>query len=192
MLKVNDIFHSIQGEGVFAGQLTTFIRLSGCNVKCNIKKFCDTDYNSGELLSEDYILSKIKHRIVCITGGEPLEQDIEKLCYTLRANGHQVHLQTSGTIDISKDLYALTNHVVCSPKLPVSKLRLHRCDEIKVVYIGQDINQYYKYGDANNHYIQPLEKEGSYNTNEVLVEMEKHINNKWVLSVQTHKLLGLR
>ena len=187
MLKVNEIFHSVQGEGVFSGRLTTFIRLSGCNVKCNIKKFCDTDYKSFTEMDEEDIINQVKYNTVCITGGEPLEQDIYKLCRRLRENHLQVHIQTSGAIDISDDLFSVTNHVVVSPKLPVDKLKIKRCDEIKVVYIGQDVNQYYKYAGANYHYIQPCEKKGVFNFNETIEEL-KRLNGKWSLNLQQHKI----
>ncbi len=190
MLRVNDIFDSIQGEGLYTGRLTTFIRLSGCNVKCNIKKICDTEYNSFDDMSENMILKKINNKTVCITGGEPLEQDIYKLCKLLRENGHLVHIQTSGTIDISNDLFAVTNHVVVSPKLPVNKLKITRCDEVKVVYIGQDVDSYYELGGARNHYIQPLDNNGVFNYIETYKKL-KNLKNptKWNLNLQTHKYI---
>ena len=190
MLKVNDIFHSVQGEGFYTGQLTTFIRLSGCNVKCNIKKFCDTEYNSYKEMNEDEIISKLKYKTVCITGGEPLEQNIHKLCRKLRESGRQVHIQTSGTIDIDDDLFSVTNHVVISPKLPVDKLKITRCDEIKVVYIGQNVESYYKFAGARYHYIQPVEKNGSFNTKETFEKLSEMANNdKWRFNLQSHKYI---
>lgn len=191
MLKVNDIFHSIQGEGFFTGQLTTFVRLSGCNVKCNIKKFCDTEYSSYKEMNEDDIISALKYKNVCITGGEPLEQDIYSLCRRLRESGRQVHIQTSGTIDIDEDLFSVTNHVVVSPKLPVDKLKITRCDEIKVVYIGQDVESYYKFAGARYHYIQPCDKDGVFNYTETIEEL-KRLNSKWSLNLQQHKMLNIK
>ena len=193
MLKVKEIFNSIQGEGFYMGKPTTFIRLSGCGVSCNIRKFCDTDFINGEELEEEYILSKVKNKIVCITGGEPLEQDIKSLCYLLRTNGYKVHIQTSGTIDMSNDLFALTNHVVCSPKLPIEKLELSRVDEMKVVNVGQNIEQYYNYGGALHHYLQPLDRGGKYNISETLDKLNSLPSNQnWALSIQTHKFIGVK
>jgi len=193
-LIVKEIFNSIQGEGVFAGSLTTFIRLAGCSVNCPIKKNCDTDYNGGDKMSITNILMKCDNRIVCITGGEPLEQDILQLCISLRETGKQVHIQTSGTIQMSDDLFANTNHVVCSPKTVADKIMLSRIDEIKVVYYGQDISNYYGLSGANYNYIQPLEKNLSYNIEGCIKkarELEKY-GQKWKISIQNHKLIGVR
>ncbi len=193
MIKVKEIFNSVQGEGRFVGVPMTFIRLSGCNVKCFIKKWCDTDYSSGDYMSLDDITDSAKLRHVCITGGEPLEQDILGLCKRLRIQGKQVHIQTSGMIEMDSELFANTNHVVCSPKMPVSRLKLRKCDEIKVVYNGQDIEQYYKYGNAMSHFIQPLEADGIYNIDSTISKLESmNPSHDWRLSLQTHKLIGVK
>lgn len=189
--KVNEIFHSVQGEGVHSGRLMTFIRLSGCNVKCNIRKFCDTEYSSFELMDEQEILNQVKYKDVCVTGGEPLENDLFPLFKILRENHHRVHVQTSGTIDMDLETYALTNHVVVSPKLPVDKLKLFRCDEIKVVYCGQDVESYFGYGGAVSHFIQPLEKNGEFNYDETIKKLND-ISEKWRLNLQMHKILNIK
>lgn len=87
MLKINEIFSSIQGESSYAGLPFTFIRLTGCNLRCS---YCDTQYayEDGEDMSIDKILSKVKDfgiARVLITGGEPLLQPktpdlLQKLC----------------------------------------------------------------------------------------------------------------
>ncbi|MCD4657698.1 MAG: 7-carboxy-7-deazaguanine synthase QueE [Planctomycetes bacterium] len=100
MLKVNEIFLSIQGESSFAGLPFAFVRLTGCDLRCT---YCDTKYayDEGELLSVDDIVKKVQDfgvPRVCVTGGEPmLQQDTPallcKLCniqflVTLETNGH--------------------------------------------------------------------------------------------------------
>ena len=127
-LIIKEIFESIQGEGAKAGVLTDFVRLAGCSVNCPIKKHCDTDYSNGQEMSVEEIIQSINNKIVTITGGEPLDQNIYELCRRLCRSFHFVHIQTSGLIDMSKDLYANTHFVVCSPKAPVSKLKLHKAD----------------------------------------------------------------
>ncbi len=77
MLKVNEIFYSLQGESSFAGWPCVFVRLTGCNLRCS---YCDTQYayESGKDYSIAEILeciSLIKCRLVEITGGEPLIQE---------------------------------------------------------------------------------------------------------------------
>lgn len=191
--KVKEIFSSVQGEGEFIGVPMDFIRLAGCSVSCPIKKNCDTDYSSGEDLSIDDILNKITLKDVCITGGEPLEQDIYHLVHALRLKGHSIHIQTSGAIAMSKDLFSLTKHVVCSPKTP--DIKLSRIDEIKVVYYGQSVESISKfYFDSKPHYLQPLNKNGKFNTAETIKAIKelRLLGQSWKLGIQAHKFWGLR
>lgn len=103
MLKVNEIFLSIQGEGISTGLPTIFIRLTGCNLRCS---YCDTtySYNYGSLMTIEQIVNKIKtygYKRICITGGEPLLQnDIIKLLDKL--TDYEVNIETNGSVDISK------------------------------------------------------------------------------------------
>lgn len=112
---VNEIFTSIQGEGKYTGYPCTFIRLSGCNLKC---KWCDTPYHAeGEKLSVGSILSKLKLDYICITGGEPLlqVQEVKDLCN--RFSG-KVEINTNGTLPIFR---ADNVRWVVDYKLPSSK-----------------------------------------------------------------------
>lgn len=105
MLKINEIFYSIQGESSWAGQPTVFVRLSGCHLRCT---YCDTTYayHQGEPQSLNSVLEKIKTypaRHVCVTGGEPLLQaEVYPLMETLCDAGYRVSLETSGDIDCSR------------------------------------------------------------------------------------------
>jgi len=99
-MKVCEIFHSLQGEGVTIGLPTSFIRLAGCNLDC---KWCDTAYakEEGEEMALDDILAGIeKHdcSLVCVTGGEPLHQkDTPRLVDALIERGYLVILETNGS-----------------------------------------------------------------------------------------------
>ena len=104
-LRVSEIFHSIQGESTRAGLPTTFIRLTGCPLRC---VWCDTEYAfaGGEAMSIASILDRVRVigcRTVCVTGGEPLAQ---KACLTLLEAlcdaGYSVSLETSGALDIAE------------------------------------------------------------------------------------------
>lgn len=103
--RITEIFYSLQGETSTAGWPTTFVRLTGCPLRC---QYCDTAYafTGGEKWSIDSILEKVKSyptRYVTVTGGEPLAQAnclvlLQRLC----DEGYRVSLETSGAIDISK------------------------------------------------------------------------------------------
>tara|TARA_B100001123_G_C15345680_1_gene1036993 strand:- start:8471 stop:9112 length:642 start_codon:yes stop_codon:yes gene_type:complete len=105
MLKVNEIFHSIQGESSYTGLPCVFVRLTGCDLRCS---WCDTPYafNEGQALSVENVVKKVKtyqSLLVEITGGEPLLQpDVYKLMRALLKFGKTVLLETGGHIDISK------------------------------------------------------------------------------------------
>lgn len=100
MLKINEIFYSIQGETSYAGQPTVFVRTTGCNLRCT---YCDTTYSyyDGESVQLQQLLEKISSygsRYVCVTGGEPLlQKDVHTLMSTLCDTGFIVSLETSGS-----------------------------------------------------------------------------------------------
>ncbi|MBS3818896.1 7-carboxy-7-deazaguanine synthase QueE [bacterium] len=119
-LKITEIFSSIQGEGLRQGEPTLFIRLTGCNLQCD---FCDTQYAwlEGEEMSMEDILEKVEgvredfpSQWVCLTGGEPLFQDIKKLVEELKKKEYKIQVETNGTIyqNLDVDWYSV------SPKPP--------------------------------------------------------------------------
>jgi 7-carboxy-7-deazaguanine synthase len=104
MLRLTEIFHSVQGEGSTVGLPTTFVRLTGCSLRCS---WCDTTYSfhGGEDWSVDRVLERlgpIATKRVCVTGGEPLDQHDAclALMQSLLARGYFVVLETSGSIDV--------------------------------------------------------------------------------------------
>ncbi len=102
-LRVNEIFHSLQGEADAVGFPTVFVRLTGCPLRC---RYCDTEYafHAGEWHDVPAIAAKVREfgaRHVCVTGGEPLAQpNCLKLLNRLCDDGFEVSLETSGAIDI--------------------------------------------------------------------------------------------
>ena len=103
-LRINEIFHSLQGEADCVGFPTVFVRLTGCPLRC---QYCDTEYafHSGEWFDLDAILQRVRDfqaTHVCVTGGEPLAQPnclklLERLCDA----GFAVSLETSGAFDVA-------------------------------------------------------------------------------------------
>jgi 7-carboxy-7-deazaguanine synthase len=103
-LRVNEIFHSLQGEADCVGFPTVFVRLTGCPLRC---QYCDTEYafHAGDWLDLEAILDKVRNigaSHVCVTGGEPLAQpNCLKLLARLCDAGYQVSLETSGALDVA-------------------------------------------------------------------------------------------
>ena len=103
--KVNEIFFSIQGESMFMGKPTIFLRFTGCPFNCS---YCDTAYafTEGTKMSIDEILNSIinyKTRYLCITGGEPLVQPhLHDLINILLDENYIITIETSGLVDISR------------------------------------------------------------------------------------------
>lgn len=103
-LRITEVFHSLQGEALSAGLPTTFVRLTGCPLRCS---YCDTAYafHGGDWQSFDDLLDNVAGlgaRHVCVTGGEPLAQpNCIALLGELCDAGYAVSLETSGAIDIS-------------------------------------------------------------------------------------------
>jgi 7-carboxy-7-deazaguanine synthase len=100
MLKINEIFYSIQGETTYVGNPTVFVRTTACNLRCT---YCDTkySYHEGENQTLESILAEINSHgaeYVCVTGGEPLlQKEVHTLMKTLCDNGKKVSLETSGS-----------------------------------------------------------------------------------------------
>jgi 7-carboxy-7-deazaguanine synthase len=117
-MRLAEIFHSIQGEGKLMGVPSTFVRASGCNLRC---VWCDTPYASWEREGEDVEVGEIAARVaelgakhVVVTGGEPMIfPDISALCAALKAGGHHITMETAATVfsPVAIDLASL------SPKL---------------------------------------------------------------------------
>src|SRR5215218_6948470 len=99
-MRISELFYSIQGEGKLMGVPSTFVRASGCNLRCT---WCDTPYASwdpeGEELSVDEIVARVTafgSRHVVLTGGEPLIMpEMDALCDALHARGHHITVETA-------------------------------------------------------------------------------------------------
>lgn len=104
MLRITEIFHSIQGESSHVGRPCVFVRLTGCNLRC---RWCDSAYTftGGDKMELDEILRKVETyqcRLVEITGGEPLAQpESLDLIRCLCDEGYEVLIETSGSISIA-------------------------------------------------------------------------------------------
>jgi 7-carboxy-7-deazaguanine synthase len=103
-LRVTEIFHSIQGESTWAGLPCTFVRLTGCPLRC---VWCDTEYafHGGEKLAPEEVIARVEEigtPLVEVTGGEPLVQpSVFPLVSELLERGFTVLVETSGAVDVS-------------------------------------------------------------------------------------------
>lgn len=129
-LKLNEVFYSIQGEGIYQGEPTIFIRLQGCNLECS---FCDTTYASGgkplrvltpySLVKELHNKYNLNHKHICITGGEPLLQDstVYNLVTLLIIFNCKISIETNGSLIPPLQLMTpIVNSWVVDYKLPSS------------------------------------------------------------------------
>lgn len=144
MIKINEIFHSIQGESTYAGLPCVFVRLTYCNLRCS---YCDTEYSfhEGEDYSIDQIIEKVKSyncKLVEVTGGEPLFQnECYELLQRLCDEGLEVLLETGGSLSV-KEVDSRVK-IIMDLKTPSSKMEkknmyeninyLKKGDEIKFV-----------------------------------------------------------
>lgn len=100
-MQITEIFRSIQGESSFAGMPCIFVRLTGCNLRCD---WCDSEYTftGGRRMTLDEVMTQVEHfgavKLVEITGGEPMlqEREVVPLMQRLVAEGYRVLLETSG------------------------------------------------------------------------------------------------
>lgn len=119
--KIVEIFDSIQGEGPSAGTPATFIRLAGCNLKC---EFCDTDHAWKKQISIKYILDRVPYnKLVVITGGEPFLHRLYPLLEALALQRYSsIEIETNGTkfnedMLHNLDFFSPDNvRIICSPK----------------------------------------------------------------------------
>lgn len=124
-LEVVNVFHTIQGEGIYAGMPAIFVRLAGCNLKCPL---CDTDYTSNrELLTMDELCERmltcrdprtLMPRLIVFTGGEPMRQNLSPIVKRLLTYSENlVQIETNGTqFDEHLPYYESRLSVVVSPK----------------------------------------------------------------------------
>lgn len=189
-MRVNEIFYSLQGEGHHTGTPAVFLRLSGCNLKC---PFCDTQHESFVEMSEEEIVnqaSSFPTRTIIITGGEPLLQLTASLTQLLHNAGFAIHIETNGSRRLPEG--AEIDWVTCSPK-DGGKVIIQRIDELKVVFMKQDMSQYDNLA-AKEYRLQPLD---SGDNDQNIINQQQTVDYilqhpKWKLSLQTHKILNVR
>jgi 7-carboxy-7-deazaguanine synthase len=166
-MKINEIYYSIQGEGILIGLPMVFIRTTGCNLRCN---WCDTKYayEEGEEIDYKELINQIKifpTRFACITGGEPLNQEETPLLVDLLCNkGYEICFETNGSKTIEglpkTDAMIISLDIKCPSSgmhnkmyfsnlemlEPKDQLKFVIADEEDYEYAKKIINEYYPKG----------------------------------------------
>ena len=206
--RIKEIFFTQQGEGKNTGKDFIFVRFSGCNLWSGqekhrasaICKFCDTDFygtdgiNGGKYQAKE-LIEKIKSlwisadsqiRVV-LTGGEPLLQVDKGLISALKKENIYIAVETNGTLEAPDGI----DWICMSPKAN-TEIKLKKGSEVKVVYPQKNLNpDNFNVLDFKNFYIQPMDSE---NYEDNVSQSVKYCmqNPNWKLSLQTHKILGIR
>lgn len=212
MYSVKEIFYSLQGEGVQTGVPAIFCRFSGCNLWSGKEddrsgsacSFCDTDfvgtdgvlggvYDDAQELAETIeaaspvgVVSTTKPLVV-LTGGEPALQVDSNLIDALHTLGYRIAIETNGTVPLPSGI----DWITVSPKLD-TELKVNSGDELKLVYPQEDISpETYEHMDFRSFVLQPMDgKDLKKSIKACLLYCLAH--PVWRLSVQSHKILGIR
>ena len=208
--RLRSIFSSLQGEGRHTGRPATFIRFAGCNLNC---PWCDTRKHTKEVLSLPEIVREVekrKNRSVIVTGGEPtIVPGLGELLSALKARGHWLALETNGTRNIPE--IGLFDYVAVSPKYfyrarYAESAMVRKADEVRIVAEDEAMvgfcRQMRARIEAKDYFISPLEEGGkihyrrAFNLLLKLNEAPKTGGEPpwppWALSIQTHKVLGIK
>ena len=206
--RIKEIYFTQQGEGSNTGRDFVFVRFSGCNLwsgkeknrKSAICQFCDTDFYgtdgiNGGVYSAKQLIEKIKslwvsrddNIAVVLTGGEPLLQLNDELVAALKQEQIYIAVETNGTLDAPDHI----DWICMSPKAN-TEIKLKKGNEIKVIFPQESLDlEKFSLFDFSEFYLQPMDSnEYQENLNATITYCQK--NPKWKLSLQTHKILGIR
>ena len=208
--SVKEIYYTLQGEGAQTGRAAVFMRFAGCNLWTGLERdrataicqFCDTDFvgtdgpgggkfqSAGDLaraVAEKWPQGSAAKRYVVCTGGEPLLQIDDALIAALHANGFEIGIETNGTLLPPAGI----DWICVSPKAS-AELNLTRGNELKLIYpqYGAPPERYAGLA-FDNFFLQPMDNpERDANTRAATEYCLAH--PQWRLSLQTHKLIGIR
>ena len=199
------MFLSLQGEGARAGTLNVFVRFSGCNMRCDLKRgprspggfACDTEFESGRTMTRAEIVAEARRLTrrravvgVILTGGEPaLQADAALVASLKRAGFSPICIETNGTVDVSN---LGLDWISLSPKVAEHAVQVAECDEIRYVRgYGQAIPR--PRARSLHRYISPAFSGDHLDPRTLTWCIDLvHKNPGWSLSLQQHKLIGIR
>ncbi len=191
-LNVNEIFYSLQGEGGRTGHASIFIRLAKCNLACS---FCDTDFERGVKMSIDEVLEEIKQyncKWIIWTGGEPTLQLNDEVVSLFKDKGYLQAIETNGTRRVPSGI----DYITCSPKQNFDKVKelIPEVDELRFpIQKGDPLPDISILPKTERYFLSPI-----FDNNIIIQENVDYCialvkeNPNWTLSLQTHKLIGIR
>ncbi|MBN2271414.1 MAG: 7-carboxy-7-deazaguanine synthase QueE [Sedimentisphaerales bacterium] len=149
-MRVNEVFYSLQGEGILAGVPSVFIRLAGCPLRC---RWCDTKYAwdaaAGEECRIADIVEKVTHwrfRHIVITGGEPMiQKDLPDLLRGLKAADRHITIETAGIAyipDMPCDLMSISPKLSNSTPADAKLAAIHGDSRLDIAVLGVLIDNY--------------------------------------------------
>jgi 7-carboxy-7-deazaguanine synthase (Cx14CxxC type) len=210
MYQIKEIFYSLQGEGMNAGRPAVFCRFAGCNLwsgrerdrSSAVCRFCDTDFvgtdgtHGGKYASASDLAQAIARewqgngaveKFAVLTGGEPALQADAPFIDALHQQGFLVAIETNGTLDLPAGI----DWICVSPKAD-APLKVRGGNELKLVYPQEGAPPAdYEHHAFENFLLQPMAGPDIYaNTGSAVAYCMQH--PKWRLSLQTHKVLGIR
>lgn len=208
--SVKEIFYTLQGEGCQTGSAAVFLRFAGCNLWTGLERdrssaicqFCDTDfvgtdgtlggkYTTAEslaaLVAAQWPNDDHATRLVVCTGGEPLLQLDALLIQALHAQGFRIAVETNGTIAAPADI----DWICVSPKSG-APLNQTRGDELKLVFPQpQAMPEQFEHLAFSHFFLQAMD--GPAQADNLAHATQYCMDHpKWRLSLQTHKLIGIR
>jgi len=202
---VVEIFHSCQGEGFNTGREAVFLRLGGCNLAC---PWCDTPYNDFQMMDGDSIVAAIARfgiSSLIVTGGEPLiVAGLKELVSRIKALGYWIAVETNGVSVAEEGVLELFDYITVSPKACYADLytrgaAVKEADEVRVAAEGDVLDFCYLIPGlikARKYYLSPCERGGVMNVEQTIRLLgwlnQSGSGKEWLLSLQTHKLCGLK
>ena len=198
-LMINEIFYSIQGEGVNVGVPMVFVRFSKCNLRCSTHNQagfdCDTDFEGFRRCTVGGLISEIREvsgnsKWVLFTGGEPGLQMTDELVDAIHAEGWRIAVESNGTIKLPDGC----DWICISPKTSEHTIRQRRCHELKLVRNGRQEVGEWSAIDADHRLVSPAFGPDGNVSPEALSWCKDFVlkNPSWRLSIQSHKLIGAR
>lgn len=220
-LRVNEVFYTLQGEGPDSGRPAIFVRLSKCNLRCY---FCDTEFEKGEDIDLQPLVGRVLTiaqnmgcRLVVITGGEPLLQNVVPFVRAMNEKGISCSIETAGTVMVPRlheffdPMRSIAgNLIVCSPKTPKIHPEMERlvgawkyvvrkgqCNEFGLPSMstqqeGKPVDVFRPVHPVVDIWVQPMDVQDGFDNDENLTfARDLALRYGYRLGVQIHKLVDV-